>query len=29
VAVVHEVDVQRNIDGGDDDEHVGGCIHDP
>lgn len=29
VAVVHEVDVQRNIEGGDDDEHVGGCIHDP
>jgi hypothetical protein len=27
--VVHKVDVERDIDGGDGDKHVGGCVHDP
>jgi len=29
VGVVHEVDVERDIDRGDEDEHVGRRIHDP
>jgi hypothetical protein len=29
VGVVHEVDVERDIDGGYENEHVGRRIHDP
>ena len=29
VGVVHKVDVERDVDGCYEDEHVGGRIHDP
>lgn len=28
IGVVHKVDVERDIDGGDEDEHVSGRVHD-